>query len=130
MEEFDPEGPDLYHFASLHGAQVCFGKTPVASQFDLDQAAGQRGGVDGGLDVVQQVVDGANVVLVPVGNDNATHPLPVLAQEGHIRDDVIDPEHVIFREHHTGVDHQQLPPKLINHHIAANFTQAAKGNNS
>ena len=50
---------------------------PAARKLDFQQAAGQRGGIDGYVDLLQQVVDGAGMVLMPVGDDNPAHFLAV-----------------------------------------------------
>ena len=57
-------------------------------------------------------------------------PLAVLAQVSHIGDDVIDPQHVVIREHQAGIHNQDLPAKFVGRHVAAHFPQSPKGNDT
>jgi hypothetical protein len=52
LERANPEG-----FTGLDGMQIGFICQAVASQFDLDQAARERRGIDRGHDRTQQVLD-------------------------------------------------------------------------
>ena len=47
-----------------------------------------------------------------------------------IRDDVIDPQHIVFGEHDTGVHDHEVVPILVNDHILPNFPQASQGNDA
>ena len=76
------------------------------------------------------MLDGADVVFMTVGEDDALHLAAVLAQVGQIRDDVIDAQHVIFREHQAGIHHQDLTVIFVDHHILANFAQSAQGDDA
>ena len=62
--------------------------------------------------LLQQMVDGAGVVFVPVGDDDAAHPVAVLQQVLEIGDDVIDPQHVVFGEHQAGVYDEQIRRRI------------------
>jgi len=72
------------------------------------------------------MADGASVVLVTVGNDDTLYFIAALNEIREIRDDVIDPQHIIFREHQPGIDHQDLAFVFIHHHVGADFPQSTQ----
>ncbi len=74
VEELHLEGADVCHLARLHGVQLDLVQQSAARQLELHQPARQARGIDRGIDLLQQVVDGAGVVFVPVGDHHAAHP--------------------------------------------------------
>ena len=127
MEELHFERADLDLFTGVDGVQVRFLGHAVARQFHFQQATRQGRGVDRRVGHFQQMVNGADMVLVAVGDDNALHLLLVLDQIGEVGDDVIDPQHIVFGEHHPGIDHHDLVVVFVDHHIAAYFPQSPQG---
>ena len=73
------------------------------------------------------MADGAGVVFMSMGDDDTLHLLAPLHQVRNIRDDVIDSQHIVFREHQTGIDYQDLPIVFVHHHIGADFSQPTEG---
>src|SRR5512138_2523911 len=74
------------------------------------------------------MVNGANVVFMSVGDDDAHDLFSFLAQVFIIGNDVIDPEHVIAREHNTRVNDHDLVVVLIGSHVLAYFPKSTQGN--
>ena len=124
------KGPICNGLAGLDGVQFGFAAKAVARQLDFQQAAGQRGGIDGRVHFLEQVVNRADVVFVTVGDDDAAHLVAVLGQIGHIGDDVIDPQHVVFGEHQAGIDDEDFAAVFVHHQIAAHFTQPPQGDDA
>ena len=81
MEELHLERADLRRLPSLDGVQLDLAVQPAARKLDFQQAAGQRRGVDGCVDLLQHVVDGAGVVFVTMGDDDPGHFLAVVAAD-------------------------------------------------
>ena len=73
VEEFHFEGANLHRAASLHLVERDFGCGIVANQFALDQAKGQGCCVNGCRNILEQMMNRPNVILMPVGDDDAHH---------------------------------------------------------
>jgi len=112
-------------FAGLDGVQAGLGLR-VAIELGFQQGARQGRGVDRRPDLVQHVVDGAGVVLVSVGDDDGAHLVLLVAQVAEIRDDVVDPEHVVLGEHDPGVDDDDGVPRFEGHHVLADLSQSSE----
>ncbi len=69
------------------------------------------------------------MILVAVGDDDPPYPIYLIQQVTKIGDDQVNTQHVVFREHQPGVHDQDLPVVLQHHHIFADLTEAAQGDN-
>ncbi len=58
----------------------------------------------GALKLGEDVGQGAGVVFVAVGDDDAPQLVAVLEDVGDIGDDQVDAQHLLFGEHEAGVD--------------------------
>ena len=90
-------------------------------ELDLDQALGQRRAVDGHVKLRQDVRQRADVVFVAVGDDDAADLVLALLQVGDVRDDQVDPQHVLFGEHQAAVDDDDVVGVLDDHHVLADL---------
>jgi len=100
----------------------------VLGQFALDEAQGQLGREDGQLGLVQileQVGQGAGVVLMAMGDDDGLQAMGVLQQVGVVRQDQIHAGMVVVREHQPGVDDDHVLAVLKDGHVLADAVQAA-----
>ena len=79
VEKLHLERTDLDRRAGFHGVEHSLAGRVVARQFDLDQAHGQRRPVDRDRDLIQHMVDRADVIFVPVGDDNSHHLVRLFA---------------------------------------------------
>ena len=102
------------------------GGQAVFLQLVAHQADGQPGGVDGHIELPQQVGQAADVVLVPVGDKKTLDAVLVLQHVGEIRDDQVDAEHVAVREHRTAVHQDHIALALVQGNVLAHFAQAAQ----
>ena len=84
----------------------------------------QRRAVDGHLELAQEIGQRADVVLVPVGEDHRPEALPVLAEIGEVRDDVVDAGHLVVREQEAAVHGDDVVARLDQHHVEADLAQA------
>ena len=70
--------------------------------------------------------DGADVILVAVGDEQAPDPGLVLDEVGHIGDHAVDAVHIVPREGHAAVHHDDFTAVLIGGHVLADLVEAAK----
>ena len=82
----------------------------------------------GGLDLLEQEGQGADVVLVPVGDEDATDLGRVFLQIGEIRDDQIDTGQVVIREGGAAIHNKDILLGLKDSQVLADLAQAAQGN--
>ena len=75
----------------------------VLLQLVAHQADGQPGGIDRHIELPQQVGQAADVILVAVGDEQSLDAVLVLQHVGEIRDDQVDAEHFVIREHRAAV---------------------------
>ena len=67
------------------------------------------------------------MVFVGMGENHACNFRLSLFEVRHVGDHIIDPQHVVFRKHQTGIDNKQRVAVFKNHHIEADFSQPAQG---
>lgn len=100
-------------------------------RIDLYQTLRQPGGINRYIrNLRQQVWQRPGVILVAVRDDNAANPIAALKEIGHIRDDDVDPKHVVFRKHQTSVYDQDILAILHEGHILADLTHPTHGDNA
>ena len=134
-------GDGMVHMDELHGELACpdalarlYGDELggfhqlVLLQLQLDETGGEAGAVDGHVDLLEHIGDGADVVLVAVGDEQAPNPGFVLDEIRHIGDHAVDAVHVITGEGHTTVHHDDLTAVFIGGHVLADLVETAKGN--
>ena len=82
----------------------------------------------GGVDLLEDVVNGADVVLVPVGDEHAPQAAVVLHQIANVGNDAVDAVHVVSGKGHAAVHDDNLAAVLVGGHILADLVQAAQRN--
>ena len=117
-------GPDGH--AGLHGDQLGGADQTVLLELQLDEPGGEPGAVDRDIDLLENIWDGADVVLMAVGDEQAPQPGFVLDEIGHVGDDAIDAVHIIAGEGHAAVHHDDLAAVLIGGHVLADLVETAK----
>ena len=134
-------GDGMVHMDELHGELACpdalarlYGDELggfhqlVLLQLQLDETGGEAGAVDGHVDLLEHIGDGADVVLVAVGDEQAPDPGLVLDEVADIGDHAVDAVHVITGEGHTAVHHDDFTAVFIGGHVLADLVETAKGN--
>ena len=112
--------------ARLHGDELGGLQQAVLLQLQLDQPRRQPGAVDGHVDLLQHVGDGADVILVSVSDEQAPEPVVVLHQIGYVGDHAVDAVHIIAGERHAAVHHDDLAAVFIGGHVLADLVKTAK----
>ena len=78
------------------------------------------------IDFFQDKRQRADVVFVSVCNHNPAHLVLVFFEIGRIRDDKVNPRHIVVREGDPTVDNENVVPILEYRHVFANFVQATQ----
>ena len=128
MDELHLELAGLDGVAGLHGGDLCLLHQAVLFQLQRDQARRQAGAEDGHVDLAQHIGDGADVVLVAVGDEKAPDAVCVFDQIRHVRDDHVDAVHIVAGEGHAAVHHDDVAAVLINGQVLADLVETAQGN--
>ena len=66
------------------------------------------------------------MVLVPVCDQVAAQFVATLQRIGRVGNDVVDAVHVFRGKEQAGVDDDHVIGRLVDHHVAADFAQAAQ----
>ena len=128
VDKFYAEPARLNHVSRLAGDELGAVQQAVLLQLQLDEPGGHAGGVDGGIDRPQHIGQGADVVLVAVGNENAPDFVLVLDEVGDIGNDHIDAVHVVIGKAHAHVHHDDVAAVLIDGEVFSDLIETAKGN--
>ena len=92
-----------------------------------EQAAGERRGVDRhARELGQDVRQGADVVLVGMGDQERLDVGAALLEVGDVGDDEVDPEHLLVGEHEAAVDDDDLVAVLEDVHVLADLPHPAE----
>jgi hypothetical protein len=111
----------------LVGAQVHPIQEAMLGQPVPREGEGERRAVDGHVEVAQEVGEGADVVFVPVGQDDCAEALAVLAQIGEVRDHVVHTRHLVVGEQEPAVDGHDVLARLEEHHVEPDLAEPPQG---
>lgn len=99
----------------------------VFLELGLDEGEGQLGTDQREVGLLaEQEGDGADVVLVAVGQDDADDVVEAVPDGREVRKDQVDAGLVDLGEEHPAVDDQQLAAEFEDGHVAADFPEAAE----
>ena len=129
MDELHLEFARFYGLSGFHRNELGGVLQSVLLQLELDKPGGQARTIDGEIDLLEDIGDGADVVLVAVGDEQTAQAGPVLHQIADIGNHAVDAVHIIARECHAAVHHDDLTAVFIDGHILADLIQTAKRNN-
>ena len=124
VHPFDVEAAERARVARAHRVQLGRLDEPVLAQLVAQEAEGQRRAVDGHGQARQHVRQRADVVLVPVGQDDAADVRDALLEPRDVRDHQVDAEHLLLREHQAGVDHHDVVAAAEREHVAADLAES------
>ena len=125
-EELHGEGANIDDVAGLDDVELGAVEEAVFLQLHLDEAAGELEAEDGDFDIAEEEGDGANVVLVPVGEEDGLEAIDVVEDVGEVRDDEVDAGVFGIREEEADIDGDHGVAVLVDHHVAADFAEAAE----
>ena len=126
MDELHLELPRPDGGAGVHGGELGGLHEAVLLQLQPDEPGGEGGAEDGHVHLLQNVGDGADVVLMPVGDEKAPDAGPVLHEIADVGDHGVDAVHVVPGEGHAAVHHDDLAAALVNGHVLADLIETAK----
>ena len=98
-------------------------------QLQLNQTVRHGGAVDGAIDLLHAVGNGADVVLVAVGDEHTPELLLVGHQVGKVRDHQVHAVHVLLGEAHAAVHRDHVLAVLQDGDVLADLIQSAQRNN-
>ena len=124
----DAKRSQLEGLAWAHRPQVGAVEEPVLAQLLPHQSQRQRRAVHGHRRRPQQVRQGADVILVTMGEDHAAEPLAPLQRVREVGDHVVDAGELIVGKHEAAVDGDEIVAELDEHHVQADLAEAAEGN--
>ena len=126
-DEVHGEAAEVHRGAVLHLAELG-ALDVVLGELALDDAEGHLAGEDGHLlgEVHEQVRQGARVVLVTVGDDDAAKLVLVLEHVGVVGQDEVDARLIVVGEHEAGVDQDHVVAALEGGHVLADAVKAAE----
>ena len=74
---------------------------------------------------LEQIGNGADVVLVTVREDHADHVIQPITQRCEVRQDQVDAGLVLLREQHPDIHDEDLALELVCRHVAADLAETA-----
>jgi hypothetical protein len=81
---------------------------PALLELNRYDALGKTSAVNGNVELGKDIGQSANMVFVAMGNNNTPDPLTVLQKIAYVRYDQIYAQHILFREHYTGIDNDDI----------------------
>ena len=98
----------------------------MLGKLGFDDPAGQPGGVNRSIALTQHIRDRADMILMPMGDDITAQLVQVALEISRIRNDQINAQHIVIRESHTAVDHDDITAVLDYGHVFADLIQTAE----
>ena len=86
----------------------------------------KRRAINRHIEFFQEERDRADMVFMPVRQQQSAHVLAVFFEESQIGRDNIDAQKFVFREHHPGVDHDDVVAVANRHHVHPELTESAE----
>ena len=94
---------------------------PVLGEAVAQQAQRQAGSIDRDVEFAEKEGDGADVVLVPVGEQERAEVGRRFTQNRKVGNDVVDPQHRVVGEQEAGVDEQRGAAVVEQHAVEADL---------
>ena len=128
-DKFDFERPQPDALARTDYVQRRVLEHFVLVETPLHQLQRELGTVDGNVQLRQQERHAADVIFMAVRQNEPAHHGGMLLQIGEIGSDDIHAEQLGIREHHAGVDHDDVVAVAQRHRIHAEFAETAERDN-
>ncbi len=127
VKELDLERPDREPISAAHRVKGHSIEQVMPLQLDLGHAARQLRRIDRCVDLGHEVAQGADVILVPVCQEDGPDLILLVQQVSEIGDHQVDAQHVALWEHQPAVDDDDLLVVFQDHHILAHLAEPAEG---
>ena len=124
-DEADTEAADIDDVA-LHDRVQVARVNAVLLEAALEDAERQARAVDRHIDFLEDVRQCADVILVAVRQHDGLDLILVLDEVADVRDDEVDAEHVLIREHQARINDENLVIHADDCHILADLPQASE----
>ena len=98
----------------------------VFLETSLENAERQTRAVDRHGDLLHHIRECPDVILMSVRQDDRLHHVLVFDQIGDVRNNEVDAEHVLLREHEPGVDDDDLVVHADGGHVLSDFAKSAE----
>ena len=118
------EGADLHGLAGPERPQIRL--DPALHEPTPREAEREPAAVDGHRRRLERVGERADVVLVPVREQDAAHPAAALGEVLEVGNDRVDPRHLRGGEEHPRVDQEQMVLPLQDQGVQSELAQAAE----
>ena len=119
-------GPISTMSFGLTGAQVGIFFDVVFFETPLDERKREGGAINRHVEFGEEERHRADVVFVTVRQQQRAHVLAMLLEERQIRRDDIHAEQFGFREHHPGIDDDDIVAVAERHHVHPELAQSAE----
>ena len=130
LNEFHLEVSGVDHVAVGDHVELCALQKACFPELVLDQGGSEPGGIYREVQLPQDIGKGSDVVLMTVGDIKALQLLHVLLQIGHIRYDQVDAQHLLIRERHSAVHHDDAVLILEGRDVHSDLFQASQGDDA
>ena len=101
-------------------------KQSMLFQFVFDIGEGELRAPNRNIQFAKDPWQGADMVLVPMGENDAAYPLAVLNQIGDIGNNDIDTQQFSFGEHEAGINDDDIVAPADGHAVHSELAQAAE----
>ena len=108
--------------------QISVVQKVVLFELALDKGERELSPVDRNIQFREDPWQAADVVLVPVRQNDAAHLVAVLCQVADVRDDDVDPQQFVFRKHQAGVDDEDVILPAESHAVHPELAQPTQRN--
>ena len=126
LDELDAEGAERHLVPRADALQLSLVRQSVLPELASREAEREVGAVDRHAHLVVEIRQGADVVLVAVGQDDRPDLVLVLQEVTEIRDHDVDAVDLLLGEHEPGVDDDRLAAVTVFAAVDAELSQAAE----
>ena len=122
----DAKRTQLHRVPHADLAELCLAQDAVLLQLRLDQPQREPGPVDGDVELLEDKWKAADMVFMPVAEEDAEHVAAPVEQIRDVREDEVDAEHVLLGKHQARVDDEDLLLPFEGPHVDADLAEAAE----
>ena len=127
VDELNLKRADLKPVAGTDDVQLRALLQVVLFEAAPHQRQRELSAVDRDVQLPEQERDGPDVVFMPVGQQQRPDVRPVLLQIGEVGDHDVHAQELLFREHHPGVDDDDVVPVAQGQAVHAELAEPAQG---
>ena len=127
VDELDLERADFDDLLGRDLDQDGIALQVVLFQPPLDQRQREGRAIDRNVDIAEEIRDGADVVFVTVGEDDAADVSRVLLEESQVGHYQVYAQQLGLGEHHATIDDNDVLPVADGGHVHAELAQTAQG---